>query len=52
MEPWGTRELRLRGFTQHCYTLVATHQVRSKPLQEAAYKSELVKLLQQAAVHG
>ena len=30
--------------------LLATHQVRAKPLQEAASKSELVQLLQQAAM--
>ena len=39
-----------QGFTQYCYTLVATHQGRAKPLQEAASKSKLVKLLQQEAV--
>ena len=34
----------------HCYTLIAIHQVRAKPLQETASKSELVQLLQQAAM--
>ena len=53
MESWGIPVLTGKvslGFTQHCYSLEATHQERAKPLQEAASKSKLVKLLQQEAV--
>ena len=51
LEPWGTPELTGTGSeVSPGYTLVATHQVRAKPLQDAVSKSELVQLLQQAAM--